>query len=228
MMIARTPARLGHRGFSLVELLVAMALAGLVLGLLVNFFANLTRSSAAQNAAANAQQAARTSVDYMVGELRAAGMDPLKSAGAGIEEISSGGGKLRFTADRCDLPIGSSGKCDNPVPDGDVEDITERVTFVYDAAASTLRRCFYETAATHGTSGSDGACEPLVAGVVANPDGSPLFRFLDESENPVLTNADRGAIRTVIVTLTVEEPAGRNRSAARTYSSRVRLRNIGL
>ncbi len=220
--------RLGHGGFSLVELLIALGLGVVALGIIVTFFANLTRSSTAQNAAANAQQTARVAVDYLSAELRAAGLDPLTSAGAGIEEITATGNKLRFTADRCDLPIGGGGKCDHPVADGDVEDITERVTFVYDTAGRTLRRCFYETAATHGTEGSDGACEPLVAGVVPNPDGTPLFRFLDEGENPVVDNDQRGAIRTVILTLTVEEPAGRNKTATRTFSSRVRLRNIGL
>lgn len=221
-------ARLCHGGFSLVELLIALGLGVVVLGVIVSFFANLTRSSTAQNAAANAQQSARIAVDYLSAELRTAGLDPLTSAGAGIEEIATSGNKLRYTADRCNLPIGSGGKCDHPVADGDVEDITERVTFVYDTAGRTLRRCFYETAATYGTEGSDGACEPLVAGVVPNPDGTPLFRFLDEGENPVAANNQRGAIRTVILTLTVEEPAGRNKSATRTFSSRVRLRNIGL
>ncbi len=221
-------ARLCHRGFSLVELLIAMGLGVLVLGIVVTFFADLTRSSTAQNAAASAQQAARTAVDYVAGELRAAGLDPLTSSGAGIEEITPTGNKLRFTADRCNLPIGSGGKCDNPVPDGDVEDITERVTFYYDSAGRMLRRCFYETAATHGTDSSDGSCEPLVGGVVPNPGGTPMFRFLDESENPVVDDADHGAIRTVIVTLTIEEPAGRTTAATRTFSSRVRLRNIGL
>jgi type II secretory pathway pseudopilin PulG len=215
-------ARLNQRGLSLVEVLIALGLGTLVLSLIVTFFANLTRSSTAQNAAAAAQQATRTAIDYVAGELRAAGLDPLKTAGAGIEEISPTGDKLRFTTDRCDLPISSSGKCDHPVPDGDVEDMTERVTFFHDAAARTLRRCFYDAV------GNNVSCEPIVAGVVPNPDGSPLFRFLDQDENPVTSNDQRGAVRTVIVTLTVEEPAGRDKTATRTYSARVRMRNIGL
>jgi prepilin-type N-terminal cleavage/methylation domain-containing protein len=215
-------------GFTIVELLVALGLAGLVLAVLVAFFANIRSSTAAQNATAAAQQAARTSIDYIVQELRYAGLDPKKISGAGIEEISANGNKLRFTSDRCDVPVGDAGDCVNPVSDGDVDDKSERVTFTYDAAARTVRRCLYETAATHGTDASDGTCQPLVEGVVPNPGGVPVFTFLNEAGNPVIDNNIRSDIRTVVVTLTIEEPAGGSKTVARTYSSRVRLRNIGL
>jgi len=55
---------------------------------------------------------------------------------------------------------------------------------------------------------------------VANPDGIPLFTFLDGENNEVTDNLERGRIRTVILTLTVEEPAGIKKTMSRTYSSR--------
>lgn len=208
-------------GFTLAELLVALGLGSVVLGIMVAFFMNLIRSSIAQNAAALAQHSARAGVEHIVDDLRMAGLDPLKTAGAGIEEISSLGSKVRFTSDRCDQPINSSG-CDKPAPDGDVDDQSEEVTYVYDAGRRALRRCFYESTPNRTT------CVNLIEKVVANPDGIPLFTFLDGENNEVTDNLERGRIRMVILTLTVEEPAGIKKTMSRTYSSRVSLRNIGL
>jgi hypothetical protein len=200
---------------------VGLGLAAAVFAIIVSFFFNFSRSTTAQNAAAAAQQTARAGVDFMVHELRLAGLDPLNQAGAGIEEIVADGTRIRFTADRCNLEIGSSDNCMNPVPDGDVEGKNERVSFHYDSASRTLQRGLYE-----GTSNE--IWTPMVSRVAPNPEAVPLFTFLDAAGNPVVDNNERGLIRTMIVTLTVEEPAGRGAVVARTYSTRVRLRNIGL
>jgi len=216
------------QGFTLIELLVALGLAMTVLGIMAAFLVNTSRSSTAQTAAASAQQSARAGIEYIVYELRMAGLDPLKTAGAGIEEISATGNKLRFSLDRCNLPIGDPDSCTTPVPDGDVDDMSERVTYVYDPASQVLRRCLYETAATFGTDNSDGTCQPVLEKVVRNPGGIALFTFLDNADTAITADSDRGLIRTVILTLTIEEPAGQMKKMTRTYSSRVRLRNIGL
>ncbi|MGE5255396.1 MAG: prepilin-type N-terminal cleavage/methylation domain-containing protein [Hyphomicrobiales bacterium] len=215
-------------GFTLLELLIALGLAMTVLGIMTAFFVNTSRSSTAQNAAAGAQQSARAGIEYIAYELRMAGLDPLQTAGAGIEEISATGNKLRFSLDRCNLPIGGPDGCTTPVPDGDVDDISERVTYVYDPASQVLRRCLYETAATFGTENSDGTCQPVLERVVRNPGGVPLLTFLDDADTAITADRDRGLIRSVILTLTTEEPAGQMKKVARTYSARVRLRNIGL
>jgi type II secretory pathway component PulJ len=215
------------RGFSVLELMVALGLASVVMAVLVAFFMNLARSSTTQNAAAAAQHSARAGIEYMVHELLQAGLDPLKTAGAGIEEISAAGSKLRFTADRCNLPVGGPG-CTDPAPDGTLDDQSERVTYVYNSAGQVLSRCLYEDASTFGTGSSSGICQPVLENVTPNPEGTPLFLFLDDADNPITNNNDRGLVRTVVITLTVAEPAGRDKKVARTYSSRVRLRNIGL
>ena len=51
------------------------------------------------------------------------------------------------------------------------------------------------------------------------------FRYLDADD---METTDLGAIRTVEVSLTVEEPAGRDRVLSRTYSTRVICRNLSL
>ena len=208
-------------GFTLVELIIALGLMSLVFGMMVAFFMNLTRSSVAQNAAAEAQHSARAGIDYVVHDLRMAGLDPHKTAGAGIEEISPAGTKLRFSTDRCDQPINSSG-CDKPSPDGDLNDQSEEVTYLYDSERKSLRRCFYESIPNRET------CVNLLDRVAPNPNGIPLFTFLDNENNEVTENLDRDRIRAVVFTLTIEAPAGLKKTTARTYSSRVRLRNIGL
>ncbi len=214
-------------GFSLAELVVALGLAGIVLAVLVGFFIDFSRASTLQQASAGAQQSARAALDYLLQDLRLAGFDPLRRAGAGIEEIGASGRKLRFTADRCDLPPGSTG-CPQPQPDGDLDDAGERVTYFFDAAQGSLRRCLYEEAATWGSDAVSGSCQRLLDRVVPNPDLAPLFVFLDEDGGRITDNAERDRIRSVVVTLTVAEPGGPGRTVSRTYVSRLRFRNIGL
>lgn len=216
-----TDRQAANRGFTVVELLVALGMAAVVFGLIVSFFANMSRSTTTQNAAAAAQQTARAGIDFMAQELRMAGLDPLNNAGAGIEEISPAGTKIRFTSDSCNVEIGDSGTCENPVPDGNVNGKNERVTYAYDAGSRVLRRYLYE-----GT--SDEAWITLLEQVEPNPGNIALFTFLDGNSLPITDNNNRSQIRTVLITLTVQEPAGRSQAVARTYSSRVRLRNIGL
>jgi type II secretory pathway pseudopilin PulG len=216
-----------NHGFTLAELLVALGLTATVLGIMVSFLMNFSRASTIQNAAAGAQQSVRAGLDYILYDIRLAGMDPLKMAGAGIEEISASGKKLRFSSDRCNLPISSSG-CPIPEPDGDLDDDSEVVTYFYDAGKKTLKRCLYELPATFGLDTASGSCQNVLEKVAPNPDSLPVFTFLDDDDVAITNNNERSRIRTVILTLTVQEPAGFNRNVGRTYSSRVRLRNIGL
>jgi type II secretory pathway pseudopilin PulG len=218
---------LSKDGFTLVEVLVALGLAATVLGIMAAFLLNFSRAATLQNAAAAAQHSARAGIECMLQEIRMAGLDPLEKTGAGLEEISASGRKLRFSSDRCDLPVGSSG-CPNPQPDGDLDDISEIVTYLYDAGQKAIKRCLYEEPGSYGKDESSGACQIILENVIANPDGAPVFAFLDNGENIITNNSERNRIRSLILTLTVEEPAGFNKKVARTFSSRVRLRNIGL
>lgn len=62
--------------------------------------------------------------------------------------------------------------------------------------------------------------EPLV-------DNVTNFTFTYRDENNLVT-ADPAAIRTVQISLTVQEPVGYGRTLARTYTTRVHFRNLGL
>jgi hypothetical protein len=51
------------------------------------------------------------------------------------------------------------------------------------------------------------------------------FTYLKEDELPADSVSE---IRTVLISMTVTEPAGRGQNVSRTYSARVRCRNLGL
>ena len=66
----------------------------------------------------------------------------------------------------------------------------------------------------------NGTTYPMIDGV-----SDLTFRYLDADD---METTDLGAIRTVEISLTVEEPAGRDRVLSRTYSTRVICRNLSL
>jgi len=106
--------------------------------------------------------------------------------------------RVRFTADR-DM-------------DGDTDDAFEDIT--YEIGGNQLQQTDHLGTQT----------------LLANLDGGQsAFAYLDEDGDtlgdPVADPAD---IRSVVITLTVSEPAGRSKMVNRTYSTRIRCRNIGL
>jgi prepilin-type N-terminal cleavage/methylation domain-containing protein len=225
------PARCrGERGFTLLEMVIGLALISLVGLAMIASFTRLSRVYTTQNVSAEIQQVARAGIDYMSYEIRMAGLDPFHTAASSLEEISPGGNKIRFSTDRCNIDIGSSGTCESPQPDGDCDDKTERITYFFDADARVIRRCLYEDSVFVDPGAVDGAasCQPLIDSVVPNSDGTPLFVFLDADGNAVTDNAQRELVHTVVITLTIEEPAGRDKRVKRTYARRVVCRNLAL
>ncbi|GAB6909552.1 conserved hypothetical protein [Desulfosarcina cetonica] len=85
------------RGFTLVELLVGMAMGAIVLAAVIGIFSGLSRSYTTETARATAQQDIRAAMDLMVQDIRLAGLDPLGSAGGGFVETT--GTAVDFIAD---------------------------------------------------------------------------------------------------------------------------------
>jgi type IV pilus assembly protein PilW len=210
-------AGLSNHGFTLAELLVVMAIIGVVLGAIYGVFTSSDRSYRTQDRVANAQQSVRVGIDFMVRDIRMAGLDPYRTAGAGIEEAS--GTKIRITADISDVPIGSS---DEPgPPDGDTDDKFERITYEFyvdpdDPNKRQLRRCLYE-----GTGSQN--WQPLIDNVSALS-----FTYLDANGNDLVDPADPSKIRTVEISMTVQEKDARQQPFTRTLTTRVSCRNLGL
>jgi type IV pilus assembly protein PilW len=97
--IANAPQRgiARQRGFTLFELLVAMAVFSIVLGSMVAFFTMQIRSYTRDTATADIQQVVRAGIDFMSDNIRMAGLDPLQTGNFGIE--APGAAAITFTAD---------------------------------------------------------------------------------------------------------------------------------
>ncbi len=108
------------RGFTLVELLVAMMVALLAMAAIYSTFLNQHRSYRIQEETAEMQQNLRAAMLYMEREIRMAGCDPMGAADAGI--IKAERDLIRFTEDVRGNSSGSD-------PDGDTDDPNEDITY---------------------------------------------------------------------------------------------------
>lgn len=191
-------------GFTIIEVLVAMAIVGVVMGAIYNVFNSSNRSYHTQERVADAQQRVRTGVSYMARDIRMAGFDPTGGGNAGVEVATAT--KLRFTADMNRA--------------NGIEDIDrERITYEYDAANSRLRQCLYEG------SGSE-AWQTLIDDVNAL-----TFTYLDPDDNTIaapVAAADLANIKTVVVSLNVQGNDAKGNTFSRALSSRVICRNLNL
>jgi type IV pilus assembly protein PilW len=86
-----------QNGFSLIELLVSIAVGSIVLTLVVGFLYSQQKIVVTQNAVVDMQQGIRSAVTLMTRDIRMAGYDPTGNAGAEIlqAELNS----FTFTAD---------------------------------------------------------------------------------------------------------------------------------
>ena len=188
----------GMAGFTLIELLIALAIAAIVSAAIYSVYTGLMRSYTTQNVAADVQQNVRAAIDYMAEDIMMAGLNPAKGIGFGFVEASST--KLRFTLDR-----NLNGSVD--------ETDSEQITFAYDAGTRRLNHILYE--------GTGSENQVVFFDNVQNL----AFTYLDESGAVTATLAD---IRMVVINFTIQAPAGREGMVNRTYTTRVKCRNIGL
>jgi prepilin-type N-terminal cleavage/methylation domain-containing protein len=180
----------GCRGFTLIEVLMCIAIMSIVFGTLYQTFDTFNRAYTTENVVAGVQQKTRNGVEFMVHDIRLAGLDPLGSAGAGFLDAQST--SLQFTSDSNF--------------DGDVDDPFEDITY-------GLNGDLLEQTNHLGT-------ETLLDRVTVL-----TFSFLDEDEPPQVPAAQLNDIKTVVITLSTQRPAGRDDPVSRTYSTRVRCRN---
>ena len=109
-----------NRGFTLVEVLVAMVIALIALGAIYSTFLSQHRSYQIQEETAEMQQNLRAAMLYMEREIRMAGCDPMGTADARI--IRAERTLFRFTEDVRGNGFGSD-------PDGDTDDPNEDITY---------------------------------------------------------------------------------------------------
>jgi prepilin-type N-terminal cleavage/methylation domain-containing protein len=185
-------------GFTLIELAVVIAIMSIVLGAIYSVFAATNRSTTNNEVIAEVMQNLRTSIDFMEQDIRMAGLDRFVSANAGIEAATAV--NLRFTADRN--------------MDGVLNDNLERITYFYDTANKRLRQCLWE-----GTLND----WQTVAENVTNFQ----FSYMDADDNLLaFPIADLSEIRSVVVSMSIEQPAGRSEPVERTINKRILCRNL--
>ena len=217
-----------QKGFTLVDILVGLAMASVLMVAMVSLFTTMGRSYTTQNVAADAQQIARAGIDLMVQQIRMGGLDPNGSANAAIVDnfdIASGfhedhNGRIEpvdathfsFTMDE-DM----DGLIDHCRSAGDASGCTE----VHDNAHNELVAFRLNNGTLQRYRGDSAKWEDLTESNVSDLS----FTYYDDT-GALTTAVD--AIRTVEISMTVQLPAGRGGTVSRTYSTRVRCRNIGL
>ncbi|MCI5165629.1 MAG: prepilin-type N-terminal cleavage/methylation domain-containing protein [Candidatus Electrothrix sp. GM3_4] len=149
-----------NNGFTLVELLIAMAISGILVTSMYSVYTLQQRSYTVQDQVSEIQQKARAALDIMTREIRMAAYDPGKNCAATIHP-SSNAKKLVF--DTCD-PV------DKVCPECSL-------TFEWDDDELKMTR----------DQGRDGAPDPPVAGewdnqplIIARGVDAVEFRYLDE------------------------------------------------
>src|SRR5512137_1908783 len=131
----RPIAHKNQYGFTLVELLIVIAIFSLALGSIYGVLASVTKSNTGNEVKAEVMQSLRTSLGYMEQDIRMAGLDRFRTANAGIEAATATG--IRFTADRnMDGVINAA-----DLSDGIQEADLERISYSYDSATKRLRQC---------------------------------------------------------------------------------------
>lgn len=174
---AQSADRIKSGGFTLVELLMCIAILSILFGTVYDTFDTFSRSFNKENVRAGVQQKTRIALNLMVQDIRLAGLNPMAATGSGI--LVAEPTKIQFTAD-----LDYDGAFNGPY-----EDIT------YELNGNRLEQTNHL-----GT-------ETLVENVTGL-----TFTYPDSS--------------TVVITLTVQKPAGREGPISRTYTTRVRCRNL--
>lgn len=204
----RKRIRRENQGFTLVELLVGLAIFSIIALILMHQLTSGSRHNTEQNAIARAQQGLRAARQLISQDIRLAGLDPERTFRFGFEEATAT--KFRVTAD---INIPSNGIVDNTG--------AERVTYLIRAANRDLQKILYE-----GTASQVSA--PLLNRIDPN---NSSFTYLNAAGvdlgNPV-PPASLVNIRTVVVTLSVQEEAGQSGTVTRNSTGRVLCRNLSL
>ncbi|MBF0413768.1 MAG: prepilin-type N-terminal cleavage/methylation domain-containing protein [Desulfamplus sp.] len=191
---------IGKKGFTLVELMVAMTISSIVGILMVSAYQVQVRSKNTQEELTDMNQTVRSAFETMNDEIRMAGLDPLSTANAGI--MTATPGEISFSFDIKD-------NAGTNAPDGDVNDPGEiiRYRLTNDADNDGVNDDIKSGVECHlGRSESGGPLEPFALNVDAvnfvyltddnDGDGNP-----DVIPTPITTQSLRNSIRTVELTV---------------------------
>lgn len=190
-------------GFTLVELLVVMAVSAILGFGVLSIFISMNRSYTTQNSVVDIQAEARNAFFFISRNFREAGLDPLGTADAGVELATAT--ELRITRDaNFNGAIEESG--------------LERITFAYDSVRGTVRRGFYEGTAAERW---DDMCDHV---------DSFSFSYLDENGADLGAPGNDAVllakVRAIAVAMTLRDNKADGGTFTRTLATSVRSRNL--
>jgi len=196
-----------EKGFTLVELMIAMVIAAIVMTSVYSVYSAQQRSYIAQEQVAAMHQNLRSAMYFMEREIRMAGCNPTgAAANVGIQSDSNGT-SIHFTED-------FRGKDAGDPPDGDTGDPDEDISYFLadadgDGQADDLVR-------------DTGGVEANIEKVIAENIASLNFDYLDSSG---ATTAVFDDMRFVRITLVATNDDG---SKTDTLQTRIHARNLGI
>ena len=202
-------------GFSLVELMITMMITIVLLAAVYTIYGSLSRSYTTQNVSAEVQQSIRAALDLMSEDIMMAGLDPQNSGNFGFE--SSGSNLISFRFDSADAGNLFNG----------ARDAQEWITYEFNNG--TLFQCF-DVGNCNIADPQNRFIENVTGFNISYLDGSNPIQDLitDLGYADPLTGTDLNDIRQVVITITVEEAAGLDQTVSRTYTAKVKCRNMGI
>ena len=189
-----------QNGFTLVELLVSLAVLGIFIVAMGSVFTITKQAVTTQGVSADVQQKVRMGLQTMMQDIRLAGLDPDQSDLFGVEQATST--KIRFTKD-----IDQNGVID----DGNEERIT------------------YELQGTQVVQIQDEGTASQVSAVLLDNVANLNFSFFDSDNSsiaPPVAAANLENIHAVDILLSVNQAAGRDAPVQRQLDTRVICRNM--
>lgn len=118
-----------EQGFTIVELMIAMAMSLIVMGAIYSLFTTQQKSYIHQERVATVQQNLRAAMNMMAREIRMAGCNPTGiSPSPGI--VTEGANTITFTMDITDA-------AGTGPPDGDILDTGENITYALGGTGNT-------------------------------------------------------------------------------------------
>lgn len=195
-----------EKGFTLVELMIAMVISAIVMTSVYSVYSAQQRSYIVQEGVAAMHQNLRAAMYFMEREIRMAGCDPTGAAGAGIQ-ADSNGTLIHFTED-------FRGKDTGDPPDGDTGDANEDISYFLadadgDGQVDDLVR-------------DTGGVEANIEKVIAENIQSLNFTYLDSSG---ATTAVFDNMRFVQITVVASSD---DNSQTDTLQTRIHARNLGM
>ena len=195
-------------GFTLIELMIAVAITAFVLAATFATYTTQQKSQVLQDQIAEMQQNLRAAMLMMTRDIREAGCDPKMTSGAGF--VTATAGQIRFTRDIV-------GHLVNPnQEDGDVADANEDIIFGFDPTVDTdpdpdgipdIAVAGIPVSATAGDFTRNDVNDTNIFQPIAENIQRVEFSYLDEDgiiiAAPITSQSERNRIRAVQVSLLV-------------------------